>query len=458
MIPSFIRRLGHLYPSKPPRRWTIRLVTALLSCLGLVFVTYRKLLPIRWPESDPIAAKCNYDPWSVPAVFPSQARQFVLRAPTALAVGHDLTVVGTMMPALRPVYWSQAVPRTPFAAARNGHDIGRPAGGVWFLGPKALADQAGRIHVIWAEPSPSIGDTISMRQYEKLSAQRVMYAVYDPKTGWSPTTIIFQTSTGTAESIGQNLEWSRTADATLDGSGDVHVVVSERRTRRILYLSGHGNSWFHTYIANLHSNYLGIAADPRNRIYVVYLSQRTPRAGPAHDVLLVTSGNSGRTWSTPSGISELGDLLAFEPRIAVDHTGSLHVVWRQITDVSSHRMSLRHVSSTTQGRRWTSAQDLSIPWSDFDLAVRMGIDPCGSVHIAYGSESGITYTRWNGSWLHVQTLFPGYLSREVSITSTPDGIVQLYWESYRGRGTDNRHVQFVPMSSHIRPAHATPTR
>jgi hypothetical protein len=187
-----------------------------------------------------------------------------------------------------------------------------------------------------------------------------------------------------------------------------------------------------------------IAVDSSGKLHIVWSDDKTGN----DEIYYQKSTNGGTTWSTSRRLTwTSGD--SQDPAIAVDLSDCLHVVWR---DITPGNFAIYYKKSTDGGASWTTGQRLSmVPGDSGNPGI--AVDPSGRLHLVWynsvGGESDIYYkrsTNSGASWTASQRLtwttgFSAYPAIGVDLSGT----VHVVWydntpgnyEIYYKRSTDS---------------------
>ncbi len=147
---------------------------------------------------------------------------------------------------------------------------------------------------------------------------------------------------------------------------------------------------------------------------------------------------SGKVWWTTVIVSESAG-SSWEPSLAVDATGNVHVAWQ---DYTSRNIFYRRWNATSDA--WTTAEVVFAGWGDSNYP-SLAVDGAGNVHVAWhdeadyahwGTSYDIFYRRWNVStgvwstteWLSNQT----GVSYDPSLVVDATGDVHVAWQGWSG--------------------------
>ncbi|MHA1299026.1 MAG: sialidase family protein [Candidatus Helarchaeota archaeon] len=201
------------------------------------------------------------------------------------------------------------------------------------LYPSIAVDNNGIVHVVWEDntPWPSVWGT----DFE------IMYANYTG-SGWSNATVISDDSTG------WNTGNSYSSSIAIDNNGIVHVVWRDGTPGvwgsdlEIMYANYTGSGWSNATVISDDSTGWNdkdsygpsIAVDNTGILHVVWEDETDGVWGT--DTEIMYANYTGTGWSKATVISDdstgWNDKDSYEPSIAVDNNGIIHVVWYDDTD------------------------------------------------------------------------------------------------------------------------------
>ncbi|MFX1337925.1 MAG: hypothetical protein ACFFDK_04895 [Promethearchaeota archaeon] len=215
-----------------------------------------------------------------------------------------------------------------------------------------IDNSTNNIHVVWTDYSNGYWK-------DGGSDSEIMYVNYTSANGWSNATVI---SDGYNDEWGWNTEGSFYPDITMDFLGNIHVVWSDytpgvwgggSSDSEIMYVNYTStNGWSNvTVISDGYNNEYwndGDSSSPSicidnsiNNIHVVWtdVSNGAWKDGSSDSEIMYVNYASANGWSNATVISDgynnewgWNNNNSFYPKIAIDVTGNLHVVW---TDVSN---------------------------------------------------------------------------------------------------------------------------
>jgi hypothetical protein len=189
----------------------------------------------------------------------------------------------------------------------------------------------------------------------------------------------------------QRLTWtsgdSRYPAIAVDSSGILHVVWDDSSPGNHEIFHKRSTNGGVTWSQNkrltwtpANSTYPAIATDPFGRIHVVWHDY----PGGDSEICYTRSTDGGTTWAAPKRLSwSSGD--TDDPAVASDVSGNVHVVW---TDSTPGNWEIYYRKSADGGATWSAAK--RITWTagqSFNPAV--AVDPSGSLHVVWwGDQTG----------------------------------------------------------------------
>lgn len=259
------------------------------------------------------------------------------------------------------------------------------------LAPSIAVDKSGNIHVAWSE--------------QILGTSNVFYTRWNG-TSWSSPAMLNTDAVMGPHSI------------AADSLGNLHMIYHSDLT---YYRMFDGISWTdpvpisEEIRANI--QWASIAVDLSNNPHVVF-----PYSLSGNDSTIYYSTWDGLGWSEPQALTAItANSFSYQPRIAVDYTGTVHVVW---TDLFSHSIYYRNWN----GLSWSSPTLLSIGTAgNPDIAT----DSAGNIHVVWesGGVGDIYYTWWNGSsWSTPSNVSDTTFAAAVpSLAVDPNDNLHLVW-------------------------------
>ncbi len=283
-------------------------------------------------------------------------------------------------------------------------------------GPKIVADGFGNVHVVWYDDANYGGSGTDYDIFYKF---------------WNATTNLWNgTITATDVVSTESLNNSILPSLAVDGSGNVHVVWHDQ------------------------TNYTGVGTD--------------------YDIFYKFWNATSSTWSTTSVVSTESTLDSSQPSIAVDLLGNIHVVWNDFTDYGGAGAGENDIfykfwnASTGIWNGTINATDVvSTESTSLSYEPSIAVDGSGSVHVAWydwspydgaGPYFDIFYKFWDpisGNWngyvnaTDVISTESTNHSYSPSIAVDGSGKVHVAWDEYSdyggsGVGNDIFYKYFQP--------------
>ncbi len=270
-------------------------------------------------------------------------------------------------------------------------------------------------------PSVAVESPTNLHVVWDDDATGIIEIYYSGFTGgsWSPT----------PENISNTPGDSQFPSIAADSSGSLHVVWDDDTTgiAEIYYSGWTGGSWSPTpeNISNTPGNSYNpsIAADGSGSLHVVWYDDTTGI------IEIYYSGFTGGSWSpTPENISNTPG-NSYNPSIAVGNSGSLHVVWYDDT------MGIAEIYySRWAGGSWSPTPEniSNMPGNSYYPSI--AVDSSGDPHVVWDDDTTgiaeIYYSRWvGGSW-----------SPAENISNTPGDSL---FSSIAVDSSDNLHVVWM---------------
>lgn len=231
--------------------------------------------------------------------------------------------------------------------------------------PRLADDDAGNVHVIWADAQPSRG--------------RIMYTMWDGES-WSGPIPISTAST----------EIATLPSIAVDGWGMIHVVYVGGQGRyeaeyvyyTCAYAGGRpwlASSWSYPLALgpNGGSYWTDVAVDGEGNVHVIWQGSGNERKQP--DIWYARWSEAGRQWEDTVNLSNTADVLEQRPRISVSVRQTLHAVWLD-TDVG-HAFGVSYATSLNGGRSWSTPSRI-MDWGN-PVWPNVVVDGKGQVLVTY---------------------------------------------------------------------------
>ncbi len=281
-------------------------------------------------------------------------------------------------------------------------------------------DNDGNLHVVWSNNTDGQwGIDVE-----------IMYANYSSSTGWSNATVISDGFGGIYWNDGSSYEPS----IAIDNGGNLHVVWYDYTTGpwgndiEIMYVNYSTSAgWFNaTVISDDNTNWNdgwssspSIAIDNNDNIHVVW-SDNTDgpwRSNSMDYEIMYVNYSSSAEWSNATVISDgfegiyWNDGTSYDPSIAIDNNGNVHVVWDDGTVGPWGNDGEVMYANYSSSAGWSNATLISdgfggIYWNDgYSQEPSIAIDNNGNIHVVWydntvgpwGNDDEIMYANYSFS-------------------------------------------------------------
>ncbi len=313
--------------------------------------------------------------------------------------------------------------------------------------PSVAVDSSGNLHVVWQDWTDG----------EWGSDIEIFYVNYTA-SGWSNATAI-------SDLYGWNNGDSYDPSVAVDGDGNVHVVWYDDTNgewgtdQEIMYANYTGSGWSNaTAISDLYGWNNGdsydpsVAVDGNGNVHVVWHDATNGEWGTDLEIMYTNYTASG--WSNATAISDLygwNNGESYWPSVTVDGSGNVHVVWNDYTaggwGGGGSDPEIFYTNYTASG--WSNATAISdlYGWNNGEsYRPSVAADGSGNVHVVWEDDT-------DGAWGTDIEIF--YTKYTASGWSNPIAISDLYgWnngESYRpsvaADGSGNVYVVWQDLTS-----------
>jgi hypothetical protein len=275
--------------------------------------------------------------------------------------------------------------------------------------PMVISDHHGGIHTLWLEKLG--GDPRSPRGYNDI--------FYSYRTGklWSEPESIYHTDFVKGISPGG-------MDITLDNENGLHILWSDPESPSTLYTrrdrwAGTLSHW-NTPRAVFRGGMADMTIDGTNKLHVVVVhtlgpSPVLPKAHSpqkVNDLFYSFSVDGGRSWANRILVHDSGTQPAFFPRIVVDRTLRIHILWAKDYDYNLFPDDILH-SFSTDGSYWSEPVSITRLNTGISFPPAVVVDQNNRIHAVwqwaayFGSEvSLLYYAQWeNDRWAEPVRLF-----------------------------------------------------
>lgn len=245
-----------------------------------------------------------------------------------------------------------------------------PSGESYF--PRIAVDDSNTVHVVWHD--------------NVLGSYQVLYRSFSRATGWSQISVVSDSA--------RHGDFPRIA---IDHEGTVHITYTRRMPPEgmfdVYYRSCIRGLWSPidriTFDDSLASNYPCLAIGERGTPVIVWTQQHLPRLDFNNGVYYSTHDGSG--WTGPYVLKDTTE--SADPCLVIDNHNTAHIVWTLVDRVVTHVGSILYSSGTLDGGEWTPPVSLSLPASVGAYRPVVALDSSGTVHVLWRSfDQGVYYT------------------------------------------------------------------
>jgi|GEM_PF-4332004 len=228
----------------------------------------------------------------------------------------------------------------------------------------------------------------------------------------------------------------------------------DRNTQKALVL---GKGWSVTEVVSTESTgncYTpSVVVDNENTVHIAW-SDRSDYGGSGYDEdIYYKKKPVNSSWTTTEVVSTESSDHSYNPSLAVDASGTLHLAWYDGTDYGGCGSDWDiFYKQKPSGGSWTTTEVVSTESTEYSAYPSLSVDAAGSVHITWfdetnyggsGSDQDIFYKQKpsGGSWTTtevVSTESTG-LSWNPSLSVDSAGTIHVAWEdgtNYGGSGSD----------------------
>ncbi|MHA1379644.1 MAG: hypothetical protein ACTSRG_14830 [Candidatus Helarchaeota archaeon] len=277
-------------------------------------------------------------------------------------------------------------------------------------------------------------------------------------SSWSNATVISDDSTL------WNNGTSYYPNIAVDSEGNIHVVWYDYTPGKwgtdaeIMYANRTASGWSNATVIsddstlwnNGDSFYPSIAVDSEDNIHVAWQDSTPGEWGTDYEIMYANRTASG--WSNATVISDDSTLWntgnSYDPSLAVDSAGNIHVAWRDTTDGEwENDIEIMYAERTASG--WSNAtviSDDSTLWNTgTSFSPSLAVDNANNVHVVWedytpgewGTDAEIMYANRTASgWSNAtvisddSTLWNNGSSNNPSITFDSKDNIHVAWEDY----------------------------
>ena len=253
--------------------------------------------------------------------------------------------------------------------------------------------------------SAQANNNSSKGEFVQNSEELKLSAIY-----WSTTEVVSNESTGA----------SYYPTIAVDSTGNAHVAwdddtnYSDSGTDRDIFYkrwNATNSMWTTTEVVStesaLNSEGATIVVDGVGNVHVAWMDYMNySDSGTDRDIFYKRWNTTSSTWTTTEVVSTESTSNSFDPTIAVDSTGNLHVGWGDETNYggSGADTDIFYKRWNVTSSTWTTTEVVSTESTNFSWFPTIAVDGPGNVHIAWGddtnywgsgTDSDIFYKRWN---------------------------------------------------------------
>lgn len=310
--------------------------------------------------------------------------------------------------------------------------------------PAIAVDSTGNVHLVWEEHMDYGGPEVDIN---------IFYKRWNATNNtWTTTEMVSTEST---------LDYSQRPTIAVDGDGNAHVAWRDWGTyggaggdTDIFYKRWNATSdtWTITEVVSTESTggsfNPAIAVDDAGNTHVAWNDQTDYNGAGKwdEDIFYKRWNATSSTWTTTEIVSAGSTLNSYNPTIATDSVGNVHVAWEEFSDNDIFYRRWNATSST-----WTMIEVVSTGngWNVLHpMIVEITMDDIGNVHLVWeeytdysgsGVDTDIFYRRWNinsSKWTTIEVVSTESISDSHSPTIAVDskGKVHVAWED--GSGVD----------------------
>lgn len=298
------------------------------------------------------------------------------------------------------------------------------------VNPDIAVDKDGNVHLTWQDLTNYSG---CGTDYD------IFYKCWNVSTSsWSLSEVL---STGTAEP-------SVTPSITVDLNDNIHIVWHQMNgiSDNILYKCWNATTgtWTITEIisteSTLQATEPAIEADNKGNIHVTWLDN-SPYAGSDiyNDVFYKYLNATTRTWTMTEIVSNESPITCYYPTIAIDPTGHVHIAWYEhLNDQEFIYYKYRNTTTSI----WTNTELISTESRLLSYRPDIAVDSTGTIHIVWqdtydyngaGPEHDIFYKKkvpssyFTLNWTATSPYLSGsYISVEINATDNLGNVMSIY--------------------------------
>lgn len=277
---------------------------------------------------------------------------------------------------------------------------------------------------------------------------------------WTVTEVVSTESTG----------YSHLPSLTVDTFGNVHIAWADYTDyagagtdRDIFYKRWNAStsSWTTTDVVSTESTEVcwipSLAVDSSGNVHIAW-NDYTDYAGAGTDIDIFYKrwNASTSSWTTTEVMSTESTAGSYQPSLAIDTLGDVHLAWHDDTDYggAGDLADIFYKRWNASTSSWTTTEVVSTESTGSSLEPSLAVDPFGNVHMTWydytinyaesGIDHDIFYKRWDvstSSWTTSEVVSTesttGSVYPSLDVDSLGDvHITWLDWTEYAGSGTD----------------------
>lgn len=318
-----------------------------------------------------------------------------------------------------------------------------PPGGRFFLGPEAVLDAHGALHLLWGEPEQTVGEKIF--DYTGPSTIRLLYSRYRSGS-WTQ-----------AEEIAEVHDWTSylgsRSELIADGRGNLHYVFADSGGSKLKHLQMVAGRWSVDDVPDIpeagfpglavggggaYPTLLQVGDDELLLAQVAGAAEPNVRRRHDNSVFIRRSTDAGESWGDPVLVYLSNGQPAMRLQMVQAPGGGLHLFWvtpqRARTPVAG---GILHSASNDGGASWSEPRPVPLPEDDEGPGViRAVAAPDGAVHLMFTSSRRPHRQLWRSTVVHGHISKPMRVlpdtTRRVSnfeFALDPGGRTHLLWAS-----------------------------
>ncbi len=309
-----------------------------------------------------------------------------------------------------------------------------------------LVDSAGNIHVAWHDYTDYGGSGTD---------EDIFYKRYEVGVGWTVTEVVSTEST--SDSYDPSL--------AVDSSGNIHIAWTDNTdysgcgadTDMFYKRYEMGVGWTTTEVVSTESTgnsyYPSLAVDPSGNIHVAWYDFTDYSGSGTDRDIFYKRYEVGVGWTVTEVVSTESTDISYNPWLAVDSAGDVHVAWQDYTDYGGSGIDEDiFYRRYEMGVGWTVTEVVSTESTGNSYTPSLAVDPSGNIHVAWydstdyggsGIDDDIFYKRYDVGvdWTTTEVVSTESTgnSRDPSLAVDSSGNIHIAWEdttNYGGSGAD----------------------